>query len=113
MRGGTLRHRVELLNVSQTRLATGETLPTYVPLGTVWAAVEPLTGRELMVAQQTVAETTHRVRIRAREGVATSTRVRHRGRLLEVQAVLNLEERDREMHLLCKEAADHEAEATA
>lgn len=68
-----------------------------------WASVLPLSGREFEEAAQRFAEVSHRVEIRARAGLKPKMRVVYKGRLFNIGAILNREERDREMHLLCEE----------
>jgi SPP1 family predicted phage head-tail adaptor len=43
----------------------GQQVETPVEFITRWASVKPLTGRERFLAQQTQADTTHRVRVRS------------------------------------------------
>ena len=47
MRIGTLRHRVELQEPVENQDGYGEAERTYTTYATVWASVEPLSGREL------------------------------------------------------------------
>jgi len=69
----------------------------------VWADVEDLDGRELLLAQQASSEATVRVRMRYRDGVTTEHRIVHGGRTLHVVHVNNVEGQGRELELLCKE----------
>ena len=105
-RAGQLRHRV-------TIRAPGAPVPDgyggHTPgppteVATVWAAVEPLEGTERLRAMQTQADATHRVRMRYRPGLTAAMDVVHRGRVLEVVSPpINVDERDRELVLLCRE----------
>jgi SPP1 family predicted phage head-tail adaptor len=65
--------------------------------------VEPLQGRELWTAKQVVAEVTHRIRFRHLSGVVPTQRVVFGSRTFEILSVINPEERNRELELLCKE----------
>lgn len=76
---------------------------TFTPLETVYAEVLPLTGRQLVEARQIHSEVSHRVTIRPLKGVTTAGRVEWQGRLLEIESVLNIEERDTMLVLWCKE----------
>jgi len=105
MNSGDLRHRVELQQRVKSRNAVGEETYTWFTYATVWAAVEPLTGRELYEAQQISAEVTVRVRVRYLKSMSTEHRVLFDSRGFNVNFVQNLEERNRELVLLCKEAA--------
>ena len=111
MRAGRLRHRIEL----QADTATtddadsfGEVEPSWETYAEVYADVRPLVGTERYAAQQVQASVSHEIRIRFRADVLDTHRVRWvcRGtaRLFDINAVLNVEERDRELLLLCTEA---------
>ena len=105
MNSGDLRHRVELQQRVKSRNAVGEETYSWLTYATVWAAVEPLTGRELYEAQQISAEVTVRVRVRYLKSVSVEHRVLFDSRGFNVNFVQNIEERNRELVLLCKEAA--------
>lgn len=103
MKAGSLRHKVTIQRVSQTLDSSRQTVDLWTTLADVWAAVEPLTGRELVNAQQIQPDVTHRVRIRHRDDVTAKMRVLEGTRQLNIESVLNIEERDRELHLMCRE----------
>jgi SPP1 family predicted phage head-tail adaptor len=105
MQAGRLRHRVTLQSYSESLSALGEPLKTWTDLATVWADVSPERGKEAIAAMQINASVMHRVRIRYREGLTPKMRVVFGTRTLQVEAVLNVDERDRELLLVCVEAA--------
>lgn len=103
MKAGTLRHRVTIQKKVVTQNTYGEEVITWDDVAEVWAAVEPLQGREFLEAQRAGAEVTTRVRIRHRDGIVPEMRVEWDDHLYDIQAVVALEERGREIHLMCKE----------
>lgn len=103
MRSGRLRHRVTIQRREITRNAFGEGVDGWGNFAVVWASVEPLQGREFFDAQHVTAEVTLRVRMRYRTDITPEMRLTHRGKILVIQAVLNPEERNRELELLCSE----------
>lgn len=102
MQAGRLRHRVELQRATDAIDAYGDTTPTWATLATVWAAVEPISGREYFLAQQTNSEVSTRITIRAVPGVILTPkdRIRWGSRLFDLQAVIDRDERGRELQLL-------------
>lgn len=68
-----------------------------------WASIEPLSGRQLFAAQAVQNETTHRVVLRYIAGIAPPMRVNFGGRLFDILAVRNVEERNRSLELDCRE----------
>ena len=103
MRLGPLRQRVNIQARSATVDAFGQESETWATVATVWASVEPLSGRELLAAQQVQGETTHRIRMRYQAGVTTSTRLLFNLRPFDVRSVINKNEAGAFLELLCTE----------
>lgn len=103
MKAGDLRHRITIQENRPVKDAEGIVQDSWVDLATVWAALKPLSGRELLAAQALQSETTGTLEIRYRAGIKPSQRVIFGGRVLEILAVLNKEEKNRELGLLTKE----------
>lgn len=104
MRAGELRHRITIQQLIETRNELGEIIEqSWQDFATVWAAVEPLNGREYFNSQQINAEITTRIRIRYRAGIKPNMRVVYGERIFDIQSVIDIEERHAEMHLMCKE----------
>jgi SPP1 family predicted phage head-tail adaptor len=76
---------------------------TWNPVATLWAEVIPLSGREELRADglQTVAK--FEVRTRYRAGISPEMRFVFGGRVLEIQAVRDIEGRRRWLSCLCEE----------
>ena len=70
---------------------------------TLWAGIDPLTGNEALQAQQISPESNVKITIRFYDGVIPNWRVLFGTRVYEINAILNREERNAEMVLLCKE----------
>lgn len=103
MRAGKLRHRVTVERPQEAAGAYGEAQVSWEPMATVWASVEPVSGREFFAAAQVQTDITHRVRMRYLAGVTPKHRIRFGERLLDVRLVRNIEERNAELELLCVE----------
>jgi SPP1 family predicted phage head-tail adaptor len=69
----------------------------------VWAAVEPLKGREYFQAAAVNAENMVRFRIRYRPGIMSDMRVVYSGRVFNIQSVIDVEERHREIQIMAQE----------
>lgn len=111
MRGGRLRHRITLQSPGGTRDEVGERTTTWNDVATVWASVEPLSTGERHVAAQAHAFVTHRVTIRYDSLVAAidaSWRVLFGARVLTIEGVRNLEERNSVIELVCTESTRQE-----
>jgi len=97
-----MRHRITLQSPSAELDATGQPA-SWNDVATVWAAVEPLRGREYFAAQQVNAETTTRIRIRYRAGVTSAMRGRYGSRTYDIVSVIDVDERHVELQLMCTE----------
>ena len=102
---GRLDKRVVLERFTATQNDIGEWIEEWAPLVSVWAAVEPLNGREFFAAGGAQAETTTRIRIRYRPGITSGDRVNQDGVLHDITATINPRTSDRELVLMCKAGA--------
>ena len=85
MRAGILRHPVVIQQqTEQQDPATGEMVTAWVDFASVWAAVEPLSARDLIAAQASQSEASGRITIRYRPGVLPTMRILHRGQIFTI-----------------------------
>lgn len=80
------------VSIQSKTLATddqGGGTETWATDATVWASIEPLTGRELMQAMQLETPITHKVRMRYRSGVTTVRRLLYGSRVFNIVQVIN------------------------
>lgn len=103
MRAGELRERITIQQATATRDAIGGEVEAWTTYAEMYAAIEPLSGRELFAAKQVAGEVSHRVRIRYHAGIVPKMRALHGARVLDIEAALNVDTRDRETHLYCRE----------
>jgi SPP1 family predicted phage head-tail adaptor len=85
----------------------GGTVETWQNIATVWAAIEPLRGNERYTAQQVQTELSHKVTIRYRSEVKPQMRLVYKGRIFEIEAAIDVEERHRWLELLCSEVVQN------
>lgn len=102
-----LKHRVTILRPPRPDETdeAGQPIDDWQPVVTVWAAIEPLRGRELESARQVVAEVTTRIRIRYRDDVDRTMRVKYSssGTEFDILYIIHPEFAKKELQLLCKE----------
>ena len=103
MIAGKLNKRIELQSYTEAQDGYGEADKTWSTYYTTWAAIRPLTGREALIAQQVTAETTVEIRIRYKSSVTTGNRIKFGERYYDINSIVNPDERNREMILMCKE----------
>ena len=104
MRAGKLNKKVTIEALTTVVSGDGGSTESWQPVAEgVWAAIEPLRGREWFEAGGTQSEVDHRIRTRHRGGIKASMRVVHKDRIFDVQYVIDIKSDGRELHLMCKE----------
>lgn len=100
---GRLRHRITLENYKLVQDGIGVERKQWHSLVTVWASVEPLSGREYFATAAEKGEVTARITIRYQKNISPTMRVRFGERLFEVVSVINPQEKNIQLILMCKE----------
>ena len=103
MRAGVLHEQVKIQSKSVTRDTDGGEIITWTDVATVWASIEPLRGQEFLEASGLHANVDHRIRVRHMSGILPSMRVLYGDRAFNINAVIQVAERRREIQLMCQE----------
>jgi SPP1 family predicted phage head-tail adaptor len=103
IRAGRLRHRLTLQRKTETRTSTGDVTIAWVTDSTVWGAIEPLSGKEYIAASQTQNEAEVKILIRYHATIADTWRVVNDGKAYSIHAILNADERNNAMTLMCSQ----------
>jgi SPP1 family predicted phage head-tail adaptor len=106
MKAGELRHRVVLQSPISVRDDAGQTQNSdWNEEATLWAKVEPFSGREYQDDAQVVGENQLRVTLRwpLNAAVNSGWRVVFGSRVLHIDSVTNIDERNRTAVLACRE----------
>ena len=99
----SLRHRITIERVAETVDSVRDIKSSWTTFATVWAEVRSLNGREYWESRQVNSEITGKIKIRYLSGITTKMRIKFGSRIFDIEAILNTEERNREMILLVKE----------
>ena len=100
---GNLRHRITLQKPVIIRDSIGQELEGWQDVATVWASIEPLSGKEYFNAQQTNSEVSTKITIRYLESITPFMRVFFHKHTYNILSVINFEERNIYLQLLCSE----------
>lgn len=103
MRIGNLRNYVTIQKPTETFDSNLELITTWSTFATVWASIEPLIGREFWASRQVSAETTGKIRIRYLSGLTPKMRILDGSTIYEIEAVINVNNKNEEIVLLVKE----------
>lgn len=108
MRAGRLRHKIIIEYQVSGYDEYNSPITTWEKFAEVWAAVEPLRGQEYFAAQQAQAETEYRVITRYVSGIDTNMRIAYNDKYLEIESIIDREEKHRELEIMCREVHDSE-----
>jgi len=109
--GTNFRWRVKIVQPTRTKDSMGSINEDDATVfAEVWAAVEALSattfGKKVYSSLQEVSEVTHRVTIRYLAGVKASMNVWFRDRVFKIEAIVDPDEQQKVLYLLCIERND-------
>lgn len=105
MNAGQLDQTITFDSASVVQAANGEETITWVAGVTVWASVEPLTGREKLTAEQVLAELDTRIRVRWSADIAAVTpkhRIRHGSAIYNIVSIVNQRSLGDATEIMCR-----------
>lgn len=105
MRGQRLRQLVDIMKPIRTSTQVGGVSISYLKIETRPAAITPISADARIRADQSVSDITHRVRIWWFEGLTPDHRLELGGRVFAIRGIINKDERNKMMELLCTEQA--------
>jgi SPP1 family predicted phage head-tail adaptor len=103
---GDLNRQITFQAPSRVADAMGSVTTTYVDVCTVWAAINPLIGREAVETLQEMAQISHRILVRYRRNVKPSWRIKYGTRYFNIVSIMNPAEDRKALEILCKEAIE-------
>ena len=105
MNSGALRHKIAIQSAARASDDGGGFTEPWSTItgGDVWAEIEPASSHEVYAAGQLQHRITHKLRLRYLAGVTTAMRVLVGTRPFNIRSIRNVDERGRELLLLCEE----------
>lgn len=111
LRAGQLNRRITLQRQSTVQDSFGGPVRTWLNVATVWADIQPLTGRELESAQRMASEISHQITVRYQVSltdtrVVSGYRALYKARSFNIHAALNEDESNVLITLLASEGLE-------
>ena len=100
---GKLRHQISLLKPIIVKDALGQEVEKLEMEKTVWASIEPLSGKEYFAAKQVNSEVNFKITIRYIDSLLPHWVVQFGQHVFNIEGIINLEERNKFLQLLCSE----------
>ena len=108
---GALKQRIRVERPNTTTDRLGGPTRTWITVATVWADIQPLSGREAVIANKLSAEITHQITVRYQPVFdnpqqVSQLRVLYRSRIFNIHSALNDDEQRVALILLVSEGLD-------
>jgi SPP1 family predicted phage head-tail adaptor len=103
MQAGKLRHRITIQQKGAGRTSSGAEQEQWSTFAQTWAGFDPRSGQEFVAAGQLQGKSITAITIRYRAEIKAKMRVLFGTRIFDIQWIKNVEERNREMLLICEE----------
>jgi|TARA_R110000796_G_C14477820_1_gene426338 SPP1 family predicted phage head-tail adaptor len=100
---GKMRYRVKVENATNTRDAGGGLSQAYTVASFVYANIKPTSANSTYRQGIVLEKVTHEVTMRYMTNISTNSRVSYGSRNFNVRGIVNVDERDRFLKLLCEE----------
>jgi SPP1 family predicted phage head-tail adaptor len=109
MKAGQLRHRITVETKTVGRDGYGEETVSWSSNIGAWAEIRPLKGMQYYAAQQVQSAISHKIIMRYATLSASTAigagycRINHKGRIFHIEHVINSDERNIYLEIMCKE----------
>lgn len=97
------RHYVSIQRLTQSSDGEGGFTSIWTTVGTMWASVNPIRAIQQYQFKSINVDATHHITTRGYTDINEKDRILFKGRFLEVMTIENIQERDFELFLTCKE----------
>jgi SPP1 family predicted phage head-tail adaptor len=100
---GSYRHPITFQKQTTEKNEFGEKVSTWVDFAQSRAGIYPVSGKDYFAAEQIHSDVTTKVHVRYMPGITADMRVKFGERIFKIVAVLNFQENNKELQLMCKE----------
>jgi len=102
---GEYRHKITIQQKTKTQNDYGEEIEDWVDVVSARSGIYPISGREFFAAETVNSEVSHKVNLRyiPNATITPDMRIKFGNRFFHIISVINFQERNIELQLLCKE----------
>ena len=106
MEAGKLRHTISIQQQSTAQDSYGEAISTMTDIyANIKASISPLNGREFFSGEKFNSEITHKITMRYKANLLPKMKVKFGNRFFDIENIINLDERNIQLTLMCKEVS--------
>ena len=102
MNVGKMRHRITFQKQSDDKDSLGGYEDEWTDVVTTWGQISPVSGKEYF-SQMRETTVSHKIYCRYRPGITPQMRIKFGERLFRIISVLNWEERNEGLTIMCEE----------
>lgn len=104
MRAGSLNKKITIQKLGDAVDDFGGIIEGgYQDFATVWASINPVTGKEAFLSNTDFSTVSHKIKIRYLAGIDASMRIFWNDRFFEIKYFINYQEANKEIEFLCEE----------
>ena len=103
---GRTNKRVSFCKFVEEKNEMNQTTQVLKKIRTVWASVEPKSGREYIEAEKEHPELTYIITTRYMEDVTSDMFIQYRDRLFNIRSIRNIRENNEMLEISCTEKID-------
>ena len=104
MRAGNLKKLINIEYPNATSDGMGGSGTVWASLSiNIWAAIWPISAKEMFQSYQITNTVSHKIRIRYRSDITPSMRVKYRTKYFNIVSIINPEMGNELLDLICKE----------
>ena len=103
MQAGKRVHYIMIQQASESADARGEMSQTWTEYANSWAEIKPVRGREYFQAHTENVAADTRIILPYLAGITNKMRIKFGTRIFDIETVINIDERNRELNLMCVE----------
>jgi len=100
---GVLKNLVSLERYTTIKSDCGEVIKGWSELITLWCSISPITGKEYFDNKQMQGEISHKIKCRYYDDITIKDRIVFKTRIFKIVSILNINERDVSLEIMCKE----------
>jgi SPP1 family predicted phage head-tail adaptor len=100
---GEYRHIIIFQKKSGVQNSYGENTDDWTDFLKTRVGIYPISGKEVFSAETINSEVSHKVNMRYMPGITPDLRIKFGDRFFSIMSVINFQERNIELQLLCKE----------
>lgn len=100
---GEFKHSITFQKLDKTYNGYGEPLEAWSDIKTVKAGIYPISGDTFFAAEKENSKITHKINLRFIRGLTPDMRVKFQDRYFSIESIINFQERNVMLQLMCKE----------